>query len=80
MKEEENLIEKPFRIHSYSKGELASLYCPTIQQQSAVDKLNEWINAYPGLKENLETIGLRRNSRSYTPAQVRMITEALGEP
>lgn len=77
MKNEE---EKSFSIHSYGKGELASLYSPAIQQQSAVDKLNEWINAYPGLKKNLEVIGLRKNSRSYTPAQVRMITEALGEP
>lgn len=80
MKEEEKYIEKPFPIHSYSKGELALLYCPGIQQQSAVDKLNEWINTYPGLKERLIAIGLQKRNRIYTPAQVRLIVEALGEP
>lgn len=72
--------EKGFCFRSYGKGELAALYSPYIRQQSAVDKLNDWILAFPGLKERLEATGLRKSSRSYTPAQVRMIVEALGEP
>lgn len=77
MKESE---EKEFSFRSYGKGELATLYSPYVRQQSAVDKLNDWIHAFPGLEQRLEAIGLRKSSRSYTPAQVRMIVEALGEP
>lgn len=72
--------DKQFCFRSYGKGELAALYSPYIRQQSAVDKLNDWMNAFPGLKERLAAIGLQKSSRSYTPAQVRMIVEALGEP
>lgn len=42
--------EKAFQYRSYGKGELAMLYIPNIQQQSAVDRFNEWIEAAPGLK------------------------------
>ena len=43
--------EKTFEYRSYGKGELAMLYLPDIQQQSAVDRFNKWIAAAPGLKE-----------------------------
>ena len=43
--------EKAFQYRSYGKGELAMLYIPNIQQQSAVDRFNEWIEAAPGLKD-----------------------------
>lgn len=39
--------EKAFQYRSYGKGELAMLYIPNIQQQSAVDRFNEWIEAAP---------------------------------
>lgn len=42
--------EKSFQYRSYGKGELAMLYIPNVQQQSAVDRFNEWIEAAPGLK------------------------------
>ena len=45
--------EKSFQYRSYGKGELAMLYIPNVQQQSAVDRFNEWIEAAPGLKERL---------------------------
>lgn len=34
--------EKSFQYRSYGKGELAMLYIPNVQQQSAVDRFNEW--------------------------------------
>ena len=37
--------EKTFQYRSYGKGELAMLYLPDIQQQSAVDQFNKWIEA-----------------------------------
>ena len=62
--------EKTFEYRSYGKGELAMLYLPDIQQQSAVDRFNKWIAA----------AGMNPRSRSYTPAQVRLIVEVLQEP
>lgn len=72
--------EKSFQYRSYGKGELAMLYIPNVQQQSAVDRFNEWIEAVPGLKERLLSTGMNPRSRHYTPAQVRLIVEVLQEP
>lgn len=72
--------EKVFQYRSYGKGELAMLYLPNIQQQSAVDQFNEWIEAAPGLKERLLATGMKPRSRRYTPAQVRLIVEVIQEP
>lgn len=41
---------------------------------------NEWIVSFPGLTERLRATGLRVRAKRYTPAQVVLITEALGEP
>lgn len=79
-KEESRPDEKKFEYRSYGKGELASLYLPNIQQQSAVDLLNEWIAVAPGLRQRLEAMGVKVRTRQYTPAQVRCIVEVLGEP
>ena len=72
--------EKTFQYRSYGKGELAMLSLPDIQQQSAVDQFNKWIEAAPGLKERLIATGMNPRSRRYTPAQVRLIIEVLQEP
>lgn len=72
--------EKKFQYRSYGKGELATLYFPHIQQQSAVDQLNKWIRTAPGLMERLIATGMKPTDRRYTPAQVRMIVEVLQEP
>ena len=55
--------EKSFQYRSYGKGELAMLYIPNVQQQSAVDRFNEWIEAAPGLKERLLSTGMNPRSR-----------------
>ena len=69
-----------FRIRSYGKGELALLYLPDVTPNAARRTLNAWINVSPGLSERLHQTGLTASSHYYTPAQVRMIVEALGEP
>ena len=76
MKEEETA----FQCHSYGKGELAQLYCPYIEPKTAVAKLNRWISLKPGLKEALIATGLRHSAKQFTPAQVQLIVEGLGEP
>ena len=72
--------DKRFEYRSYGKGELAMMYFPHIQQQSAVDQFNKWLKAAPGLMERLFATGMSPCSRRYTPAQVRLIVEVLQEP
>ena len=68
------------KIRTFGKGELAQLYCPNITTAAARKKLMQWINLYPNLMDDLHRAGFSASSRSFTPAQVRLIVEALGEP
>lgn len=72
--------EITFPIHSYGKGELAMFYIQGVAQQTAVRQFNTWIRTSPGLEEELQKTGLSRTGRRYTPVQVRLIVDALGEP
>ncbi|WP_071147510.1 DUF4248 domain-containing protein [Bacteroides ihuae] len=71
--------EKPFRIQSYGKSELAAFYLPNITRKSAADTLKRWISKIPGLNNALQQAGLLSADR-YTPLQVQLIVNALGEP
>ncbi len=72
--------ETVFRVRSYGQTELAQLYCPELTPGAARRKVAGWIRRYPGLAGRLEELGKLPASRSYTPAQVREIVGALGEP
>lgn len=72
--------EPGMTIRPYGKGELAMLYAPSLTQQSAVNRLTEWIRANPALTESLLRSGYRPHQRLFTSYQVRLIVEALGEP
>lgn len=69
-----------FKICTYGRMELAQTYCPDMNPRAAYHKLTQWIDRYPNLRERLAAIGASPKSRTYTPAQVKMIVEALGEP
>lgn len=69
-----------FKIRTYGRMELAQAYCPTMNPRAAYHKLSLWIDRYPNLREQLMAIGASPKSRTYTPAQVKLIVEALGEP
>ncbi len=71
---------EPFHIRMYGKSELAQLYCPHISPSAARRKLMQWIAMQPRLVESLQHIGLTDASRCFTPAQVKLIIEAIGEP
>ena len=75
-----DIIHQIMKIKAYGKGELAQLYCPNITTAAARKKLMLWINYYPHLMDDLRSIGYLDATRSFTPAQVRLIIEALGEP
>ena len=65
-----------FVLRQYGKSELALLYFPHLTQQSAWRKLNRWISLNPTLRQQLEGYELR----TFTPRQVALIVEQLGEP
>lgn len=69
-----------FKIREYGRMELAAQYCNSIMPESAWKKFRRWMRLYPGLMERLAAIGYTERSRCFTPAQVRLIVEALGEP
>ena len=79
-KEKKEEPETIFRYRAYGKSELALLYMPYIQPDSAVKQLKRWIALKPGLSEALHASGLTPNAKQFNPAQVRLITDALGEP
>ena len=69
-----------FQIRSYGIGELARCYAPNITAGPARRKLMYWISLQPALVDALHASGFSQKVRSFTPAQVRLIVEALGEP
>ena len=72
---------KPFEIRSYGKSELAMLYFPHAQTANgALSNLNFWIRKCRDLHEALKACGMARQAKSYTPKEVALIVEYLGEP
>lgn len=80
MKTNLSSLDSTFPIRSYGKGELAMCYIPNVTQQTAVNQFNEWIHTAPGLEQRLLSTGMNRTCRRYTPAQVRLMVNAFGEP
>ncbi len=68
-----------FHLRSYGRTELALEYNPHLSPGAAWRKMAAWLARVPGLMERLATYGDIR-SRTFTPSQVRLIVEALGEP
>ena len=59
-----------FVIRTYGRTELALLYSPHLCPRRRLSvNLRQWIDLYPGLRENLLLQGGSARSRSYTPAQ-----------
>ena len=69
-----------FQICTYGKGEMAQLYNPHVTQAAACRKLMHWIGLQPQLQEALKRYGMTDTTRTFTPVQVRLIVEAIGEP
>lgn len=69
-----------FRLRAYGRTELAQAYNPHLSPGAAWQKLSLWINLFPSLSEQLSAIGYSPHQRVFTPRQVAMIVEALGEP
>ena len=62
-------------VKTYGRSELAQLYFPTLLQKSAWQKLKSWLSLNPALRS---LANLPR--RTFTPAEVQLIYNQLGEP
>lgn len=71
---------KNFKVRVYGRTELALMYCPNRQPESAFRKLCRWISLEPELSRRLLKNGKMPPVRSFTPAEVKLIVERLGEP
>lgn len=68
------------QIRYYSKTQLGSLYFSDIRAYTACRKLMRWINRCQPLCEELRQTNYNPNSRGFTPRQVKLIFDHLGEP
>lgn len=76
-----NREKDEFKVRTYGRTELALLYSPELNPESAFRRLKRWIIRSPQLSEQFVHQGkLCSSSRTFTPAQVRLIVEMLGEP
>jgi len=67
-------------VRSYGRMELAQMYSPEVTPQRAWRRLREWIAFNGELSEMLRRTGYDGRHRSFTPRQVGLIFEYLGEP
>jgi hypothetical protein len=72
--------EWTFQVKAFSFSELACRYSPDVTPNSAQKRLKEWVKFYPGLLDNLRAIGYYKGKRMLTPAMVKLIVSALGDP
>lgn len=69
-----------FIIRAYTKKELALMYFPDSQPRTAVNHLMAWVRRCTPLREQLDLAGYYKDSKAFTPRQVRAIVDFLGEP
>ncbi len=69
-----------FSIRTYGKQELALKYFPNVTPDAALRRLRRWIMLNPTLRLQLAPKGRLSPLRAFTPREVRLIVEQLGEP
>lgn len=62
------------------KRELARLYSPNVCPKSALRLMNAYIHRAEGLLSALEATGYSHHARHFTPKQLALVLEHLGEP
>lgn len=63
-----------------NKGSLAMMYAPNVCRKSALRLLNAYIHRAKGLLEALEETGYSHHARHFTPRQLELVLQYLGEP
>ena len=78
--ERKGTFDMPLMRTGCSKSELARAYFPQIDERLARRNLLRWIRLNPELFQRLIDAGYRVRQRYYTPLQVDIIFDVLGEP
>ena len=73
-------MEEEFVIRQYTKKRLALMYFPESNPRVAVNHLMAWIHRCKPLWDALQATGYHPTCKNFTPRQVRLIAEYLGEP
>ena len=71
---------KHFRIKPYGFGELAQMYYPDHNCDSALRLFREEMHKTRGMWGAMVAEGYKENTKTLTRAQVRTIVQFLGEP
>ena len=72
---------KEFEIRFYGKSELAILYFPdALTAKGALSNLKFYIRQCEGLRVALSACGSPPCAKQFTPKEVALIVEYLGEP
>ena len=68
-------------IKQYRKSELALMYFPECEtKEGALSNLKSWIKGNKKLTSELKKCGMPPRKKTYTPKEVALIFEYLGEP
>lgn len=67
-------------VSTHDKRALACMYYPDNTEERAVQRLRESILRCPELHDALHHLGYRPKMRTFTPAQVALLFDYLGEP
>ena len=68
------------KIRSYAKQELACMYFPEATPHTAVNRLTRWIRRCRPLRQQIRDCQLSKHAKFFTPKEVALIIEYLGEP
>jgi len=74
---EENL---KFVVKGYYKADLALMYHPGMSARCAMGKMRRWINRNTELKRKMLEAQVSALNHKYTPKEVAILVEFLGEP
>ena len=69
-----------FKIKPYPFGELAQMYYPDHNYQSALRLFREEMHLTRGMWEAMQAMGYKEHTKVLTRSQVRTIVRFLGEP
>ena len=72
-KEKQNSEEKPFVVRSYTKIELALLYCPGREPATALQSLYRWMRKCAPLRTELQQYGYDKHRHSFLKREVEII-------
>ena len=73
-------LEEDFKIRTYTKVELACLYNPGMCISGALRTLARWISGNSALVAELSRLDYNHRNRIFTPKQISVIVDHLGEP